>query len=77
MTHNLCQKAMEMNVVPGIHTLVIITYKLATTNYVTMLYKNGANIYDGKTVEIPISEKAVLKATDVNKQIYDEYSSNQ
>ncbi len=50
-----------MNVVPGVDFTQISTCKLADVDYVTILDKNGLNVYDGTTARIVISEKAVLK----------------
>ena len=61
MTHNLCTNAMEMNIVPRVHSLLIRTCKLADVNYATVLDKNGASIYDGEIMETTFSEKAILK----------------
>jgi hypothetical protein len=44
MIPNLRQKEMEMNVVPRVHSLLIITCKLVDNDYVTVLDKNGTNI---------------------------------
>ena len=52
--------ATDMNVVLGVHTSLISACKFADADYITILDKEGPNIYDAKTTKIIISEKAVL-----------------
>ena len=46
-----------MNAVPGRHTSLISIAKMADANYITVFTKEGANIYDGNTTRIGVSEK--------------------
>jgi hypothetical protein len=55
------QVALEMNVVPGLESTLVSVCKMAEADYITVLDKNEAKIYDGKTVKITVSEEAVLK----------------
>ncbi len=50
-----------MNVVQGVHSTLISACKLADADYVTVLDKNGLNVYGEATYRIVISEKALLK----------------
>ena len=45
-----------MNVVPGVHTSLISTCKMADAGYITVLDKQGLKIYDGTTCKIMASE---------------------
>ena len=49
-----------MDLVPGVHHTLLNRVKFVDADYVTVLDKDGINIYDGKTTKIIISEKAVL-----------------
>ncbi len=59
--HWLRESAVDMNVVPEVHSTLISACKLADADYVTVLDKKGLNIYDGTTAKIMISEKVVLR----------------
>ena len=58
---DLRKVALEMNVVPGLESTLVSVCKMAEADYITVLDKNEAKIYDGKTVKITVSEKEVLK----------------
>ena len=49
-----------MDIVPGLHSTLLSGVKFSDEDYVTILDKEGINIYDGKTTKIIISEKAVI-----------------
>ena len=53
--------ALKMNVVPGLESTLVSVCKMAEADYITVLDKNEARIYDGKTVKITVSEEAILK----------------
>ena len=53
--------ALEMNVVPRLESTLISVCKMADADYITVLDKNEAKIYDGKTVKSTVSEEAILK----------------
>ena len=56
-----------MNVVLGVHTSLISVCKLADADYISVLNKYEANIYDAKTTTIKVSEKAILKGCRCKK----------
>ncbi len=60
----LCNKlrspATEMNVVPGITKSLVSICKIADTDYITVLDKNEANIYDATTTTVPTNLPAIL-----------------
>ncbi len=50
----------EMNIVPGVHASLTSACKIEGTGYVTVLSKEGLNIYDGTTCKIMASKAAIL-----------------
>ena len=60
MNHKLRDPATEMHLVKDLHTPLVSVPKLADADYITMLGKKGAKMYDGYTTTIKVSEKAVL-----------------
>ena len=60
VAHKLRKPADEVDLVPGVHYTLLIGVKFADADYVTILDKEGINIYDGKTTKIIILDKAVL-----------------
>ena len=50
----------EVDLVPRVHSTLLNGVKFADADYVTILNKEGINIYDEKKTKIIISEKAVL-----------------
>ena len=61
MDHKLCDPATEIHLVEDLHTSLGSVPKLADADYITVLDKKGASIYDGYTTTIKVSEKAVLE----------------
>ena len=61
MDHKLRDPATEMHLVKDLHTSLVSVPKLADADYITVLDKKGAKIYDGYTTTIKVSEKAVLE----------------
>ena len=51
--------ALEMNVVPGLESTLVSVWKMAEADYITVLNKDGARIYDRKTAKITVSEEAI------------------
>ena len=49
-----------MDIVPGLHSTLLIGVKFADADYVTILDREGIAIYYGKTTKITVSEKSVL-----------------
>ena len=47
MGHDMRPGAIEMHIVPGIHTSLISACKMADDDYIMVLDKKGVNIYDG------------------------------
>ena len=60
MDHNMRPGAIEMHIVPGIHTSLVSACMMADNDYIIVLDKKGVNIYDGWTERIIISEAVVL-----------------
>ena len=60
LAHELRSPAYKVGLVPGLHSTLLIGVNFSDVDYVTILDKEGINIYDGKTTKIIISEKAVL-----------------
>ena len=61
MDHEMRKVALEMNVVPGLESTLVSVCKMAEADYIPVLDKNEAKIYDGKTAKITVSEEAILK----------------
>jgi hypothetical protein len=51
-----------MNTVPGMHTSLISTSKLADAGYTTLLRRDGAEIYDNKTTLVKADAPPVITA---------------
>ena len=65
----LREPATDMSLVPGVHTSLISAVKFAEADYISVLYKDGLKIYDGKSsniAKILIKEKAVLEGYRTN-----------
>ena len=62
LKHNLREEAREINIVPGLHSTLISVPKLADANYVTILDKNEAKIYDMTTTNVSTTQPPVLTA---------------
>ena len=60
LVHELRAPADEVDIVPGVHSTLLSGVNFADANYVTILDKEGIHIYDRKTAEITILEKAFL-----------------
>ena len=61
MNHKLRDPATETHLVKDLHTSLVSVPKLADADYITVLDKKGAKIYDGYTTTIKVLEKAVLE----------------
>ena len=48
INHKIQEVALEMNVVPGLESTLVSVCKMAKLDYITVLDKNRAKIYDGK-----------------------------
>ena len=62
LKHNLRLSAREMNIVPGLHSALASTPKLAHAGYTTVFNKNGAAIYDDETTKITATSPPVLES---------------
>jgi len=51
-----------MNIVPGLHSALVSTPKLAHAGYTTVFNKNGAAIYDEETTKITATSPPVLES---------------
>ena len=60
LAHELRALGNKADLVPGVHSTIIIGVNFADADNVTILNEEGININDGKTNKIIISEKAVL-----------------
>ena len=61
MQHKMSKTALELNVVPGVHNTLVSVCTMADADYITVLDKDEANIYDCRTTKVTISEEAILK----------------
>ena len=57
MNHEMQKVALEMNVVPGLESTLVIVCKMVEADYITVLDKDEAKIYDGKTAKIRYRKK--------------------
>ena len=48
MDHEMRKVALKMNVVPGLESTLVSVCKMAEADYITVLDKGKAKIYDGK-----------------------------
>ena len=53
--------ALEMSIVLGLESTLVSICKMAEADYITVLDKGAAKIYDGKTAKNMVSEEAILK----------------
>ena len=53
--------ALKMNVVPGLESTLVSICKMTEADYITVLDKSKAKIYDGHTVKNTVLEEAMLK----------------
>ena len=70
LAHELRDPENKVDIVPGVHSTMISGVKFADADYVTILDKEGINIYDGKTTKITISEKAVLSGYHIEEGLW-------
>ena len=54
LRHKLQKGALEMNVTPGVHMLIISVCQMADEGYVIVFNKNECNIYDEQKVKIVV-----------------------
>jgi hypothetical protein len=62
LKHNLQLAAREMNMIPGLHSALVSTPKLAYAEYTTVFNKNGAVIYNDETTKITPTSPPVLES---------------
>jgi len=63
LKHDLRDRAREMNIIPGMHTLLVISIsKLADAGYTTLLRQDGAEINDNKTTIVKTDTSPVITA---------------
>jgi hypothetical protein len=62
LKHNLRVEAREMNIVPGLHSALVSTPKLADVGYTTVFNKKEAAIYDDYTTKITATSPPVLES---------------
>ncbi len=60
LCNKLCLPATEMNMVPGITKSLVSICKIADADYITVLDKNGANIYNATTTTVTTNLPAIL-----------------
>ncbi len=60
LKHNLQLAAQEMNIVLGLHLVLVSIPKLADAGYTTLFNKNGAAIYNDETTTINATNPPVL-----------------
>jgi hypothetical protein len=69
--HNkLRLSATEMNVVPGITKSLVSICKIADADYITVLDKNGAKLYDDTTTTVTTNFPAILSGVRCNIQVF-------
>ncbi len=62
LKHNLWIAAQEMNIIPGLHLVLVSVPKLADAGYTIVLTKHGMAIYDDNTTAITASNPPILKS---------------
>jgi hypothetical protein len=62
LKHKLREGAREMNVVPGLHSALVIIPKLANADSVAVFNKNKATIYDATNTMITASADPIVVA---------------
>ncbi len=62
LKHKLHNGAREINIVPGMHTMLISIPKLADMRYTTVLWDKVAEIYDGDTTMVTANKLPILTA---------------
>jgi hypothetical protein len=62
LKHILQPKASEINVVPNFHSTLISVPKMADTDYIAVINKNEARIYDATTTIVSASNNPLLVA---------------
>ena len=60
LAHELRSPEDKLDIVPGVNSTLLSGVHFVDAAYVTILDKEGINIYDGKTTKIIVSEKEVL-----------------
>jgi hypothetical protein len=62
LKHNPPIATQEMNIVPGLHLVLVSIPKLADTGYTTVLTRDGMAIYDDNTTAITASNPPILES---------------
>jgi hypothetical protein len=62
LKHNLWIAAWKMNIMPGLHLVLVSLPKLADAGYTTVLSKHGAAIYDDNTTAITATNPPILES---------------